>query len=85
MNYYILFENSTQGLKLKQLLKEDGVESRIAPTPRSIQGELSCGVSLLLTEEYIDAAKASIEKHQAPVHSIVPLPCQINPRRDRYC
>ena len=85
INYYILFENSTQGMVLKGYLKEEGIPSRIAPTPRSIQGELSCGVSLLLEEAHIEAAKACIEKRNAPYYSIVPMPCQINPHRDKYC
>lgn len=85
INYYILFANYTHGLLLQELLKKDGVSARIAPTPRSIQGELSCGMSLLLKEDQIEAAKASIEKHQAEYHDIVAMPCQIKPGRNRFC
>lgn len=86
MNYYILFETYTQGMQLQQYLREEKIPSRIAPAPRSIQGELGCGMSILLkTKEDMEAAKACIEKHQAAYYDIAALPCQINPNRDKYC
>ena len=85
INYYILFVNYTHGLALQDLLKIEGLKARIAPTPRAIQGELSCGMSLLVLPEDIDAVRACIEKHNAPHHRIVPLPCQIRPGRGRFC
>ena len=85
INYYILFANYTHGLALQDLLKSEGLKARIAPTPRAIQGELSCGMSLLVLPEDIDAVRACIEKHNTPHHSIVPLPCQIRPGRGRFC
>ncbi len=84
-NYYILFANYTHGLALQKLLDEEGLPCRIAPAPRSIQGELSCGMSLLVKEDYIDAVRECIQRHQATYHSIVPLPCQIQPHRNRFC
>jgi len=85
LNYYILFYNYTQGLALHELLRSEGLNARIAPTPRSIQGELSCGMSLLVREADIAAIKACIERHHAEHHSIVELPCQINPNRGKFC
>ena len=85
LNYYILFETYTQGMQLQQYLRAEKIPSRIAPTPRSIQGELGCGMSILLTEEHVGAARECIRKHQAVYHDMVSLPCQINPKRDRYC
>ncbi len=85
INYYILFANYTQGLALQDLLKSEGLKARIAPTPRAIQGELSCGMSLLVLPEDIDAIRECIARHNAPHHSIVPLPCQIRPGRGRFC
>ena len=84
-SYYILFANYTHGLALQSLLKSEGLESRIAPTPRAIQGELSCGMSLLVKEEHIEAVRACIEKHQATQHSIVEMENQIQPNRNRFC
>lgn len=85
VKYYILFANYEQGLKLHDILDNGGVSNRIAPAPRSIQGELSCGMSLLIEPEHIDAAKACIEKSRAQYYAIVPLEGQIRAHRDRYC
>ncbi len=85
LQYYILFANYTHGLALQALLKQEGIPARIAPTPRHIQGSLSCGMSLLLQEEYIEQARACIARHKAKYHDIVPLPCQIRPDRNRFC
>ncbi len=85
LNYYILFETYTQGMALQKYLREAHISGRIAATPRSIQGELGCGMSILLKEEDVEAAKKVIEEKQAEYHDIVALPCQINPKRDRYC
>lgn len=85
LRYYILFANYEQGLKLHNLLSEAGIKNRIAPAPHSIQGELSCGMSLLLEPEYLEAAKRCIEKNHAEYHDIVPLEGQIKSRRDQYC
>lgn len=85
LNYYILFANYTQGLALLDMLKEEGLTARIAPTPRSIQGELSCGMSLLVKQEHIDAVRSYLERSDAEYHSIVEMPCQIRPNRNRFC
>ena len=85
LNYYILFETYTQGMALKGIFDKEDVPCRVSPAPRSIQGELGCGMSLLLEEEDIDRARKCIEDHDAVYYDIVPLPCQINSKRDRYC
>lgn len=85
LNYYILFANYTQGLALLDMLKEEGLNARIAPTPRSIQGELSCGMSLLVKQEDIDAVRSYLERSDAEYHSIDEMPCQIRPNRNRFC
>ena len=85
LQYYILFANYTEGMILRDILTSNGLKSRIAPTPRSIQGELGCGMSLLINESDIDAVKACINEHHAEYHDIVSLPCQIDPRRNRFC
>lgn len=85
LNYYILFENYTHGLALDKILKEEKIPARIAPTPRSIQGELSCGMSLLVLEKDIAAVRECIVRHKARYYSIVEMPCQINPKRNAFC
>jgi hypothetical protein len=83
--YYILFANYTHGMALHGLLTEAGIPNRIAPAPRSIQGELSCGMSLLVKTEDIDNARMCIEQNKAQYHNIVPLADQIKSHQDRYC
>ena len=83
--YYILFANYTHGMALHELLTEAGIPNRIAPAPRSIQGKLSCGMSLLVKPEDIEAVRVCIDQNKAPYHDIVPLTDQIKSHRDRYC
>jgi len=85
IRFYILFANYTHGMALHELLTSAGIPNRIAPTPRSIQGEVSCGMSLLVRPEDMEAARVCIERNNAQFHDIVALAGQIKPRRDRYC
>ncbi len=43
------------------------------------------GMSLLIQPEDIEQVRECIEKHHAEYHDIAALPCQINPRRNRFC
>ena len=83
--WYILFANYEQGLALHDLLDRNNIRNRIAPAPRAIQGDLTCGISLMIEEADIDDARACIEEHHAEYHAIVPLAGQIKPHRDKYC
>ncbi len=83
--YYILFANYEHGMALHDLLDEHNIANRIAPAPRCIQGELSCGVSLVLEKEEIDKARQCIEEHHAEYYDIVPLAGQMKAKRDKYC
>ena len=85
VRYYILFENYEQGMALHELLSEQGVRNRIAPAPRVLQGDLSCGMSLLIEEQQLQAAKDCIEKFHPAYHSIAALEGQICSHRDQYC
>ena len=85
LRYYILFDNYEQGLALRDVLLGDRIPNRIAPAPRAIQGDLSCGMSLLIEPEHIDAARRSIEAHHADYHRIASLEGQIQSHRDQYC
>ena len=42
--WYILFANYEQGLALHDLLDRNNIRNRIAPAPRAIQGDLTCGI-----------------------------------------
>ncbi len=85
LRYYILFVNYEQGLAMRDILLADHIPNRIAPAPRAIQGDLSCGMSLLIEPEHIEEAKKCIEAHHAPYHRIASLEGQIRPHRDKYC
>lgn len=85
VRYYILFENYEQGLALHDLLDEAGVRNRIAPAPAAARGKLCCGMSLLVEETELEAAKACIAEHGAVYYDIVGMENQLQPRRDRYC
>ena len=85
VRWYILFQNYEQGLALHALLDQHGLNNRIAPAPRAIQGKLSCGMSLLIEPDLIDAVRACIDEHHGEYYDIVPLEDQIRARRDRYC
>ena len=82
-DYYILFRNHTEGMALYQYIKQHGGVARICPVPRTASE--CCGMSLLVLPEEIDAVRECIARHNAPHHSIVPLPCQIRPGRGRFC
>ncbi|MBO5130579.1 MAG: DUF3343 domain-containing protein [Oscillospiraceae bacterium] len=85
IRWYILFQNYEQGLALHDLLDRHDIKNRIAPAPRAIQGKLSCGMSLLIEPEELEAAKDCIAEHNAEYYDIVPLEGQIKSRRDQYC
>lgn len=58
-DYYILFPNHHEGLRLHQELKEAGVKCTIAPTPREARN--LCGISLLVPEDNLAAAEKILE------------------------
>lgn len=71
-DYYILFPNHHEGLLLKRELKNAGVSCTISPTPRSASS--FCGMSLLVTEEYLTAAKRIIENCRIKTDGIARIP-----------
>lgn len=82
-DYYVLFPNHTEGLKLYQYARGRGIPVRISPTPRAASA--CCGISLLVKPEDVDAVERCIPESGAEIDRIVALPRQINPGRDRYC
>jgi hypothetical protein len=54
VRWYVLFKNYEQGLALHDLLDRNNIRNRIAPAPRAIQGDLTCGISLMLEEEDVE-------------------------------
>lgn len=67
-DYYILFPNHHEGLRLHKELKAAGVKCTIAPTPREARN--LCGISLLVTEDYLEDAKKIIDTWQIKIDGI---------------
>lgn len=84
LNYYVLVDTYTQAMAIQDALREGNVPSRVSPVPYAIQHIAGCGVAILLLPENVEAAKAVIDAAALPHHSIQPLACQINPRRDHF-
>ena len=82
-DYYVLFPNHTEGMKLYQFLRGRGIAVRVSPAPRL--ASVCCGMSLLVEQEQIEAVRLAIPDSGAEIDKIVKLPRQINPQRDRYC
>jgi len=70
-DYYILFPNHHEGLHLHKELKKAGVKCSISPTPRAASS--FCGISLLLAEEQLDAAKKVIESCGVKIDGIAKI------------
>lgn len=85
LKYYILFEDRDQGMDMHVRLDEANLPNRIAPAPHALRGELSCGISLMIDPENIEAVKSFVEKNRLPHYRIGSLDNQLQSLRDRYC
>ena len=83
IQYYVLFPNHDNGMRLYQKLKKEGVRSVIAPTPRS--ASKCCGISLLVKEEDLGKIRACVEENGIEILEIAAVERDVNPGRDRYC
>lgn len=83
IQYYVLFPNHDNGMRLYQKLKKEGVRSVIAPTPRS--ASKCCGISLLVKEEDLGKIRAFVEENGIEILEIAAVEKDVNPGRDRYC
>ena len=66
-----------------ELLKEAGIKTTIAPTPRV--ASKCCGISLLVREEDLDTIQKCIDENQIEILKIAAIERDINPKRDKYC
>ena len=83
IQYYVLFPNHDNGMRLYQKLKKEGVRSVIAPTPRS--ASKCCGISLLVKEEDLGKIRVCVEENGIEILEIAAVEKDVNPGRDRYC
>lgn len=83
IQYYVLFPNHDNGMRLHRELKTLGVRAVIAPTPRV--ASTCCGISLLIREEDIETVEQCIGECKIEIIKIAGIEKDVNPNRDRYC
>ena len=83
IQYYVLFPNHDNGMRLYKKLKEEGVGAVIAPTPRS--ASKCCGISLLAKEKDIERIRGCVQEKGIEILDIAAVEKDVNPGRDRYC
>ena len=81
--YYVLFRNHDNGMRLYNSLKSKNIKSTIAPTPRV--DSKSCGISLLVNKEDIQKIRECVTNESIDIIDIVEIEKNIRPNRDRYC
>ncbi|MGO5051526.1 DUF3343 domain-containing protein [Lachnospiraceae bacterium LCP25S3_G4] len=83
MQYYVLFHNHDNGMRLHRELKCAGVRAKIAPTPRSVS--TCCGISLLIRKEDVKIVEECVKEHNIEIIKIVEIKKDLNPHRDKFC
>ena len=82
--YYILFPNVDNGLKLSEILKANKIEATIVPTPR--EASKCCGISILIRQkDSLTAVRECIRKSNINIIDIFELIKDRNPKRDKFC
>ena len=71
-NFYILFPNVTEGLKLEKALKEKGIKYTIVPTPRELSK--SCGICIKYEYEDGNSIKQVVDEHEVRTDGFRSLP-----------
>ena len=82
LNYYILFDNHEQAIKMHRDLQNAGIDSVIAPTPRS--ASLCCGVCLRSKKEDYQNLERYLQENKAVYREIKEIQENLNPKRDAY-
>lgn len=83
IQYYVLFPNHDNGMRLHRELKALGVKAVIAPTPRV--ASKCCGISLLIQKEDVEIVEQCVRDHDIEILKIAEVEKDVNPNRDRYC
>lgn len=83
IQYYVLFPNHDNGMRLHKELKAIGVKAVIAPTPRV--ASKCCGISLLIRKEDVEIVEQCVRDHDVEILKIAEVEKDVNPNRDRYC
>ncbi len=84
MEYYVIFPNVENGLRLNELLKAEKISVTIAPTPR--EATKCCGISLLIKNKNdISAVKKIIDDNNVKVLDIFETVNKRDPMRNKFC
>ena len=81
--YYILFDNHTDGMAMHEMLKNQKIKSVIAPTPRALS--VCCGISIMINEEDLPVISDLIKKKKMRYMGIEGVEQSFQNKRDRYC
>jgi hypothetical protein len=82
---YALLKTQTDVWALYETCKSAGLVAKIAPTPRVADAHASCGTSLLIDCESVNAVQALAGKSNVSLDGIVRVADSIDPTRDRFC
>lgn len=82
LNYYILFDNHEQAIKMHRDLQKAEVASIITPTPRN--ASLCCGVSLRVKKEDYMKLENFLKLNTAVYREVKEIEENFNPKRDVY-
>ena len=83
IQHYVLFPNHDNGMRLYGILKEAGIKTTIAPTPRV--ASKCCGVSLMVEKDDLDTIWETAEQKEIEILKVAEVKKDFNPHRDRYC
>ena len=81
IQYYVLFPNHDNGMRLHKELKALGVKAVIAPTPRV--ASKCCGISLLIRKEDVEIIEQCVRDRDIEILKIAEVEKDVNPNRDR--
>ena len=83
LQHYVLFNNHLTGMQLYKQLKEFGIRTVIAPTPRSLSR--CCGISLLVNGDDVEAIRLYVKEHEIEIIDIASIENTHDIHRDKYC
>lgn len=84
MEYYVIFPNVENGLRLNELLKAEKISVTIAPTPR--EATKCCGISLLIKNKNdIPVVKKIVDDNGIEILDIFEAENKRDPMRNRFC
>lgn len=82
--YYILFPNVDNGIKLNELLKAEKISVTITPTPR--EASKCCGISILINnKDDLHRIKECIAANHVEIIDIFEIAAKRDPKRDKFC